>query len=149
MRRGISISGFSIFLALALAAWEYYFFWHGGQNLLGSLHGSLGWFTPDRLGFNMAWLITLYLTFQLISIPFALPASKDRFIGVLDGMASLVPLAVMVVVIFGKSELLGSGGRWEAAILLLFVNAADLFGGYAFNIALSRRMFGINPAGSA
>ena len=88
MRRGFSISGLSIILALALAAWEYYFFWHGGQQLFGSLHGSLGWFTPDRLGFNMAWLITLYLTFQLISIPFALPASKDRFVGVLDGMAS-------------------------------------------------------------
>ena len=149
MRRGFSISGLSIFLALALAAWEYYFFWHSGQGLIPGLHGSLGWFTPDRLGFNMAWLVTFYLTFQLISIPFALPASKDRFVGVLDGMASLVPLAVMVVVIFGKSELLTSGGRWEAAILLLCVNAADLFGGYAFNIALSRRMFDINPAGSA
>jgi hypothetical protein len=69
---------------------------------------------------------------------------------VLDGMASLVPLAVMVVVIFGKPELLSTGqGRWEAAILLLFVNAADLFGGYAFNIALSRRMFDVQAGGSA
>ena len=146
----LSISGLSIILALGLAAWEYYFFWYGGQRILGGLHGTLGWFTPDRLGFNMAWLVTLYLSFQLISIPFAIPASRDRFIGVLDGMASLVPLAIMVVVIFGKPELLSSGqGRWEAAILLLFVNAADLFGGYAFNIALSRRMFDVQAGGSA
>ena len=57
----------------------------------------------------------------------------------------------MVVVIFGKPELLaGEKGRWEAAILLLFVNAADLFGGYAFNIALSRRMFDVSaPSGGA
>ena len=151
MRRiPVSISGLSILLALGLAAWEYYFFWYGGHHLLGRLEGTLGWFTPDRLGFNMAWLVCLYLTFQLISIPFALPASRDRFIGVLDGMASLVPLAVMVVVIFGKPELLGAKERWEAAILLLFVNAADLFGGYAFNIALSRRMFDISaPSGGA
>jgi hypothetical protein len=149
MRRGFSISGLSIFLALALAAWEVYFFWYGGQRLLGDLHGSLGWFTPDRLGFNLAWLVTLYLTFQLISIPFALPASKDRFVGVLDGMASLVPLAVMVVVVFGKPELLVTRERWEAAILLLVVNAADLFGGYAFNIALSRRMFDVQAGPAA
>jgi hypothetical protein len=42
-------------------------------------------------------------------------------------------------VIFGKPELLGTPERWEAAILLLFVAAIDLFGGYMFNIALSRR----------
>jgi hypothetical protein len=45
---------------------------------------------------------------QLISIPFALPAAKGRFIGVVDGMASLVPLAVVLVVVFGKSYLLGT-----------------------------------------
>jgi len=27
------------------------------------------------------------------------------------------------------------------------VNAVDLFGGYAFNIALSRRIFDVAPAG--
>ena len=39
MRRGISISGLSILLALGLAAWEVYFFWFGGKQVLGSLHG--------------------------------------------------------------------------------------------------------------
>jgi len=37
--------------------------------------------------------------------------------------------------------------RCEAAFLLLLVNAVDLFGGYAFNIALSRRIFDVAPAG--
>ena len=44
---------------------------------------------------------------------------------------------------FGKSNLLGTPQRWETAILLILVTATDLFGGYAFNIALSRRMFDI------
>ena len=149
MRRSISIGGLSITFALLLALWEVYFFGFAGEHRLGSLDGSLGWFTPDRLGFNMAWLAWGYLSFQLISIPFALPASGSRFIGVIDGLASLVPLAVVLVVVFGRQNLLGTAPRWEAAILLIFVTATDLFGGYAFNIALSRRMFDISAPASS
>ena len=134
-----SISGMSIFLALALALWEYYFFFFGGRQ-----EGPLGWFTPDRLGFNLAWLALIYISFQLLSIPFALRASRERFTGVLDGMASLVPLGITLIVIFGKPELLGTSQRWEAAFLLLFIAAVDLFGGYTFNLALSRRMMDVS-----
>jgi len=118
-----------------------------GKTCRRQLEGTLELFIPERLGFNLAWLICLYLSFQLISIPFALPATRDRFIGVVDGMASIVPLGVVAVVLFGRSDLLTSQPRWEAACLLLLVNAVDLFGGYAFNIALSRRIFDVAPAG--
>jgi hypothetical protein len=37
----------------------------------------LGWFTSERLGFNMAWLATAYLTFQLIAVPFSIPTSAN------------------------------------------------------------------------
>jgi hypothetical protein len=148
MRRfNLSVSGLSTSLAMGLALWEAYFFFFAGSG--GRLSGSLGFFTPDRLGFNMAWLTLIYLSYQLISIPFALPTAGHRFIGVVDGMASLVPLVVVLVVLFGKPELLSTEGRWEAAILLAGVNLADLFGGYAFNIALSRRIFDIGGAGPA
>jgi hypothetical protein len=148
MRRfNLSVSGLSTSLAMALALWEVYFFFFAGGT--GRLNGTLGLFTPDRLGFNMAWLALFYLSYQLISIPFALPTAGHRFIGVVDGMASLVPLVVVLVVLFGKPELLNTGGRWEAALLLACVNLADLFGGYAFNIALSRRIFDIGGAGSS
>src|SRR3954464_2992988 len=110
-----SLAGLSILAALLLAAWEFYFFWYGGQRLFGSIEGSVGWFTPDRLGFNLAWFILFYLTFQLLSIPFGLPGS-GRFVGVLDGMVSLIPLAIIAVVIFGKPELLTTHERWEAAV---------------------------------
>ncbi len=60
--------GLSVLLALGLAAWEVYFFWYAG-SLQGD-GGTLGLFTPDRLGFNLAWLAAIYLTFQLLSIPF-------------------------------------------------------------------------------
>ena len=133
-----SISGLSIFMALALALWEYYFFFFGGNRV-----GPLGWFTPDRLGFNLAWLALVYISFQLLSIPFALRAAKERFTGVLDGMASLVPLGITIIVIFGRPELLGTPDRWEAAFLLMFIAAVDLFGGYTFNLALSRRMMDV------
>jgi hypothetical protein len=134
----------SVFLAMALALWEIYFFFAGGS---GRFEGTLGLFIPERLGFNMAWLILIYLSYQLVSIPFALPSAGARFIGIVDGMASLVPLVIVLVVLFGKSELLNTPGRWEAAILLAGVSLADLFGGYAFNIALSRRIFDIGGAG--
>jgi hypothetical protein len=133
-----SISGLSILLALALGLWEYYFYFYGGSR-----EGPLGWFTPNRLGFNLAWLALFYVSFQLLSIPFALRAARERFIGVLDGMSSLVPLAITIIVIFGKPELLGTPERWEAAFLLLFTAAVDLFGGYMFNLALSRRMMDV------
>ena len=146
---GMSVSGLSITFALLLALWEVYFFGFAGEHLLGSLDGTIGFFTPERLGFNMAWLAWGYLSFQLISIPFALPTARTRFVGVLDGMASLIPLAVVLVVVFGKSNLLGAPQRWEAAILLILVTATDLFGGYAFNIALSRRMFDVGTQSPA
>jgi hypothetical protein len=145
----LSVGGISILLALSLAAFEMYFFWYAGTGVLGPLEGKLGLFTPNRLGFNLAWVAALYLTYQLISIPFALPGAQHRFVGVVDGLASLVPLAVVVVVMFGKPHLLGTSERWEAAFLLLFVNAVDLFGGYTFNIALSRRMFDVGSGSSA
>ena len=87
---GMSVSGLSITFALLLALWEVYFFGFAGEHLLGSLDGTIGFFAPERLGFNMAWLAWGYLSFQLISIPFALPTARTRFVGVLDGMASLI-----------------------------------------------------------
>ena len=140
MRKGrISVAGASILFALGLAAWEVYFFWYAGS--FPELAGRVGLFTPDRLGFNMAWLAALYLTYQLISIPFSLPSAGNRFIGVVDGMASLVPLAVVLIVVFGKPQLVGT-----AAFLLIFITIVDLFGGYTFNLALSRRTMDVSPA---
>ena len=143
-RHHLSISGLSTLLALLLAVWEVYFFFYAGSA--GRMEGTLGWFTPDRLGFNMAWLTLVYLTYQLISIPFALPTAGSRFIGVVDGMASLVPLVIVFVVMFGRPQLLNTQGRWEAAFLLAGMSMVDLFGGYAFNIALSRRIFDVGGA---
>ncbi len=147
MRKGgLSIAGVSILFALGLAAWEIYFFWYAGS--FPELEGKVGLFTPDRLGFNMAWLAAIYLTFQLISIPFSLPAAGNRFTGVVDGLASLVPLAVVLIVAFGKPQLVATPQRWEAACLLIFITVVDLFGGYTFNIALSRRTMDVAPAAS-
>ena len=134
-----SVSGLSIFMSLALGLWELYFFFLGGR-----WEGPLGWFTPDRLGFNIAWLAVVYISFQLLSIPFAMRSSKDRFIGVVDGLSSIVPLGIALIVIAGKPELLQTAQRWEAAFLLLFISTVDLFGGYTFNIALSRRMMDVS-----
>jgi hypothetical protein len=141
-----SAAGLSVLFAIGLALWEIYFFWFAGKGLLGSLEGKVGLFTEDRLGFNLAWLAAIYLTFQLISIPFALPGSRGRFLGVVDGLASLLPLAVVLIVMFGRTQLLDTHARWEAALLLMFVTMVDLFGGYAFNIALSRRTFDVAGA---
>ena len=139
-RFNLSVSGLSTAFALALAVWEVLFFFFGWQGLYG-------WFVPNQLGFEMAWITAVYLAFQLVSIPFAMRASRGRFIGVVDGMASLLPLLIVVVVIFGRSHLLGTPERWSAALLLLLVTATDLFGGYVFNIALSKRMFDVGGAG--
>jgi hypothetical protein len=133
----LSISGISIIMALGLALWEWLFFFSGnGGDPFGVL-------SPSRLGLNLAWVTFVYLSFQLVSIPFAVAASRDRFVGVIDGMASLVPLAVTLVVIFGKPQHLVTSERWEAAFILLCVAATDLVGGYAINIALSRRMMDV------
>jgi hypothetical protein len=136
----LPLSGISVLLALALAFWEVYFFWGAGKNLLG-LNGTLGLFTPDRLGFNMAWLMFCYLSFQLISIPFS-ATYREQFIGVLDGLASVVPLLVAIVAMVGHPELLGTPARWEAGILLVLMSLADLIGGFAITIGLSRRTIG-------
>ena len=138
-RFNLSVSGLSIALAVALAVWEVLFFFFGWQ-------GFLGWFISNELGFQLAWITAVYLAFQLVSIPFAMRASRGRFIGVMDGMASLLPLLIVVVVIFGLPHLLGTPERWSAALLLLLVTATDLFGGYVFNIALSKRMFDVGGA---
>jgi hypothetical protein len=135
----LSVSGISIGLAIALAVWEVLFFFFGWE-------GFFSLFVRDRLGFQLAWIIAIYLSFQLVSIPFALRSSKGRFIGVIDGIASLLPLLIVVVVMFGKSHLLNTPERWEAAVLLMLATVTDLFGGYAFNIALSRRMVAVGSS---
>jgi hypothetical protein len=123
----------SILLALALALFEFLFFFH-----TSSIEEPSGPFAPDRLGFTLAWITLVYLSIQLLTIPLAV-GGRDRFVGIVDGMASVVPLGVSLVVIFGKPELLDTPVRWEVAFLLLAIAAIDLFGGYMFNIALSRR----------
>jgi len=132
----LSISGMSIGLAVALAIWEVAFFFFGWE-------GFFSLFVKNRLGFQLAWITTIYLSFQLVSIPFAQRAAKGSFVGVVDGIASLLPLLIIVVVIFGKPHLLNTPERWEAAFLLMLATLTDLFGGYAFTIALSRRMVAV------
>jgi hypothetical protein len=134
----LSLSGISVLMALALAAFEVYFFWGGGPN---------GFFPPERLGFNIAWLIFFYLSFQLVSIPFSI-GYREQFVGVLDGLASVVPLVIACVVVIGRPELLGTPERWEAAILLLLASAVDLVGGFAITIGLSRRTIGFGAPAS-
>jgi hypothetical protein len=56
--------------------------------------------------------VFFYLGFQLISIPFAM-TYREQFVGVLDGLASVVPLLVAAVAIVGHPELLKTSGRWE------------------------------------
>src|SRR5262249_20431658 len=120
MRQGrLSLAGLSVLFALGLALWEVYFFWFAGS--FPSVNGMLGLFTAERLGFNMAWLAAIYLTFQLTSIPFALPSATRPFIPVVDGMASLVPLAGVLTAVFGKPHLSCTEPRWEAAFLLIFI----------------------------
>jgi hypothetical protein len=145
--RHLSVAGVSILFAAGLALWEVYFFWFAGS--FPGLEGALGPFTSERVGFNMAWIAAIYLAFQLISIPFALPTATGRFIGVVDGMASLLPLAVVLVAVFGKPHLIGTWPRWEAAFLLIFITIVDLFGGYTFNIALSRRIMDVASSAPA
>jgi hypothetical protein len=49
------------------------------------------------------------------------------------------------VVVFGKPYLRDTPERWETAILLMVVHVVDVFSGYAFTIALSRRIFEVKP----
>src|SRR5262245_21593683 len=98
MRQGrLSLAGLSVLFALGLAVWEVYFFWFAGS--FPSVNGMLGLFTAERLGFNMAWLAAIYLTFQLTSIAFVLPSATGRLLGVVVGVASLVLLGVVVIVL--------------------------------------------------
>jgi hypothetical protein len=76
----------SILMALAVALFEWAFFFQGAN-----WEGPSAPFAPDRLGLNLAWLTLVYLSFQLLTIPLTV-GTRDRFIGVLDGMASVVPL---------------------------------------------------------
>ena len=54
----------SILMALALAVVEWAFFFEAAN-----WDGPSGPFAPDRLGFNLAWLALVYLSFQLLTIP--------------------------------------------------------------------------------
>ena len=91
-RARLSVAGMSVLFALALAAWEVYFFWYAGS--FKGMEGRLGLFTPDRLGFNLAWLAAFYLTFQLLSIPFSLPiGATPGSSASLTAWPRLIPLA--------------------------------------------------------
>jgi hypothetical protein len=90
----------SILMALALALFEFFFFFQ-----TSGVEETTGPFGPNRLGFTLAWIALVYLSFQLLTIPLAV-GGRDRFIGVVDGMASVVPFGVSLVVVFGRPELL-------------------------------------------
>jgi len=50
---------------------------------------------------------------------------------------------VAVVAIVGHPEWLQTPARWEAAFLLVLVSLADLVGGFAITVGLSRRIIGL------
>ncbi len=135
----LSLGMLSILAAVGLALWEVYFFWASGQGVMGPLDGSIGFFSAQRTGINLAWLVMVYLSFQLVSIPFTSSVAGGRFVGAIDALASLLPLMVVVIVLFARHDLLQTSERREAAIILFCVSIVDLIGGYIFNIALSRR----------
>jgi hypothetical protein len=146
-RHSYSASGLSIIAAMLLALWELYFFLLAGTNWMGKWDPHIPLFMPERLGFNIAWIAIAYLGFQLLSLPFAY-SHRDQTIGIFDAMASLLPLAVVGTVLVGAAffqagHLLAVPGKLEVALLLLAVCVMDLFGGYAINIALSRRQFNV------
>jgi hypothetical protein len=146
-RTGFSASGMSIIAAVLLALWELYFFLLAGTNWTGKWDLDIPLFRPERLGFNIAWIAVAYLGFQLLSLPFAY-RHRDQFIGIFDAMASLLPLAVVGAVLVGAAffqagNLVAAPGKLEIALMLLAVCILDLFGGYAINIALSRRQFNV------
>ena len=138
-QKSSSLAYFSVILALMLTAFEVYFFWFSARGVLGPLDGVVGIFQPDRVGINIAWLATLYLSMQLLFIPFGQSHSGIRFIGVLDGMISLLPLSVVLIALMKSGELLMAHHHFEVALILVLVNMVDLFGGYIFTIALSQR----------
>lgn len=141
---GRAVASFSICMALGLAAWQIYYFWFAGRGVMGPLEGSVGLFTPDRVGLNVAWLCVIYLTLQLLSIPFAVSSPGGRFSSVLDGMASIVPLFVVVIYLLGGLGATFDRTKFEVALILVVVNLVDLFGGYVFTISLSRRSVDLN-----
>jgi hypothetical protein len=55
----------------------------------------------------------------------------------------------VLIVVFGKPHLLGTTQRWEAAWLQIFITMVDIFGGYTFNIALSRRTMDVGAVAPA
>jgi hypothetical protein len=84
---------------------------------------------------------------QLLSIPFAY-RQRAQFIGIFDAMASILPLAVVGSVLVGAAffqagYLASVPRKLEAALIMLAICVIDLFGGYAINIALSRRQFNV------
>jgi hypothetical protein len=146
-RTGFSARGLSIIAAALLALWELYFFLLAGTNWMGKWGLDIPLFRPERLGFNIAWIAIAYLGFQLLSLPFAY-RHRDQLIGIFDAMASLLPLAVVGAVLAGAAffqagNLVDAPGKLEIALMLLAVCIMDLFGGYAINIALSRRQFNV------
>src|SRR5262249_52215461 len=154
MRQGrLSLAGLSVLFALGLALWEVYFFWFAGS--FPSVNGMLGLFTAERLGFNLGGLAAVFLTVQLTSVPFPLASAPRRLLrggggrGPVAAARGRVLPGVRDPDLFGKPHLIGTEPRWEAAFLLIFITLVDLFGGYTFNIALSRRTMDVSPVGSA
>ena len=148
MRRAVyPLPAPSILFALGLALWEVYFFWFAGS--LPEVAGRSA--CSRRSGWASTWRGSprSISRFQLISIPFALPSASDRFIGVVDGMASLVPLAVVLIVVFGKPHLIGSPAALGGGVPAHLHHHVDLFGGYTFNLALSRRTMDVSRGRSA
>ena len=131
------VSGLSILMGVLALTWGsgISFFTEGlGRD------GPLGFFTPSRLGFNLAWLTLVYLSFQLLSIP---PCDGHKTTvhrrGGWDGVIDPARDRPRCDIREAGRTFGHAGAGWEAAFLLLFIAAIDLFGGYTFRILLSSR----------
>jgi len=119
----------SILMALALAVFEWAFFFQAAN-----WEGPSAPFAPERLGFDLAWLTLVYLSFHSPRSrgerPFRRSVGRDGVRGSTRGFTCCD---------LRKAGTPGHAAAVGAAFLLLLVAAIDLFGGFMFNIALSRR----------
>lgn len=134
-KMSIGANTFSILMGLALGSWIYYYLWHAGKMPVW-----LGWFSSDRVGMNVAWIVALYLLFEPITSALTV-FNTDRWrSAVLDIAVSIALVIEVCIALYDRSVLRLEGARLEIALLLLVVTIGMAVTGILITLIVNTRL---------
>lgn len=143
----LGMTGIATIQSILFCAWAYYYFWVVAART-GDPKVWLGFFTPERVPANMAWLAIGYLSIGTLS---HVITNYERGWKLSTPMfnigSSIIAAVVMVIAFYDYSFTMATPARFEVGLQCLTLTVVESVVGGITAFALARRQVNLGSGG--